>query len=111
MCTYYAVGKKNSSTQTEFNGWDEENIVQVTKVVKITHPPTEEAFLKFAKSKGWIVQPCEQLRMEVRLSVATRLQNRTANNCYQAPGYFIRGFAKAAAEMIWVTPRVLFNNV
>ena len=94
-------GKRNSSTQTEFNGWDEENIVTVVQTMTVYRAPQEEDFLKFAKSKGWIVQPCERLRMEVRLSVATRLQNRTSANCYQAPGYFIRGFPKAAAQMIW----------
>ena len=100
-CARTTDGKKHSSTQTEFNGWDEENIVTVVKVVTKTRPPTEADLLKFATSKGCILQSCEQLRMEVRLSVLTRLQNRTTSNCCQAPGYFIRGFAKAAAEMIW----------
>ena len=96
-----AEGKKDLTTQTEFNGWDKENIVEVTRTVYITREPTEASFLQFAKTKGLVVQPVERLRMEVRLSVATRLQNRTAANCYQAPGYFIRGFPKAAAQMIW----------
>ena len=98
MC---AEGKAHAATQTEFEGWDEENLVEVTKTVIIRRAPTEADFARFAKTKGWVVQPIEQLRTEVRLSVATRLQNRVSSNCYQAPGYFIRGFPKAAADMIW----------
>jgi hypothetical protein len=96
-----ADGKSHASTQTEFNGWDLDNIVHVVKKVYVTREPTEVQFARYAKSKGWVVQPAERWRHEVRLSVATRLQNRTAANCLQAPGYFIRGLPKAAAQMIW----------
>ena len=75
--------------------------MHVESKVYVTREPTEVQFARYAKSKGWVVQPVERWRGEVRLSVATRLQNRTAANCLQAPGYFIRGFPKAAAQMIW----------
>ena len=77
MC---AEGKAHTTTQTEFEGWDEENIVEVTKTVIIRRAPTEADFARFAKTKGWVVQPIERLRTEVRLSVATRLQNRVTSD-------------------------------
>ena len=51
VCARTTDGSKHSSTQTEFNGWDEENIVTVVKTVTKTRPPTEADLLKFAESR------------------------------------------------------------
>ena len=91
----------SKATQTEFAGFQQEDCCYVTKTVTVTKALTVNEMLGFARQHGFVCVLVEQLRQEVRLSIVTRLRNRTTNDCYQAPGFFLRGFPRSAAKQIW----------